>query len=160
MPAALVFGARNLGRAVAAHLRASGFEVAVAARSEDSLARVKSELSGVLTLQADARDEADVDRTFASSAKAFGQIDLVVTAISPSTAGGHRSGSLAELPASALEAYSHDLLPALFHSVNGGQSSDARAGRRHLHPGHRWLVPSRHAAHLPMGRPAPPARGA
>ena len=114
MPAALVFGARNLGRAVAAHLRASGFEVAVAARSEDSLARVKSELSGVLTLQADARDEADVDRTFASSAKAFGQIDLVVTAISPSTAGGHRSGSLAELPASALEAYSHDLLPALF----------------------------------------------
>ena len=114
MPAALVFGARNLGRAIATHLRASAYEVAVAARSEESLARVETELPGVVTLQADARNEADVAGAFGAAAEAFGQIDLVVTAISPSTQGGHRSGSISELAPSALEAYSHDLLPALF----------------------------------------------
>ena len=116
MPSALVFGARNLGRAVAHHLSGQGFQVAVAARSQDSLDRVKSELPDALALQTDARDAANVERTFDASVEAFGQIDIVVTAISPSTGGGvRRFGSVAELAPSAIEAYSQDLVPALFN---------------------------------------------
>ncbi len=115
MSSAVVFGARNLGRAIAADLIGRGHRVAVASRGEESLARVKSELPDVVTLQADAGNAADVSRTFEAATKEFGQLDLVVTAISPSRGGGGLSrGSIAELEPAALESYSHDLLPALF----------------------------------------------
>ena len=114
MESALIFGARNLGRAIAAHLLASGTGVAVAARGKESLARVATDLPDAVTVQADARKAADVERALSATVDAFGQVDLVVTAISPSTPGGRRFGSVAELEPSAIEAYSHDLLPALF----------------------------------------------
>jgi len=134
MESALIFGARNLGRAIAHHLSASGLDVAVAARSEESLTRVKSELPGALTLQADAREATDVDRVFTAAAETFGQIDVVVTAISPSTGGGiRRFGSVSELEASAIEAYSHDLLPALFTVLTaGGRVLQAQGGGTYI----------------------------
>ena len=49
MPALLVFGARNLGRAIARRLAADGWEVAAVARSSDSLERVAAEIPEALT---------------------------------------------------------------------------------------------------------------
>lgn len=121
MQSALIFGARNLGRAIARHLAASGLDVAVASKGEESLARVKDELPGALTLQTDAREHGDVERAFASTVEAFGQLDVVVTAISPSTGGGIRGGgSIAELEPPALDTYTRDLLPALFTVLTVG----------------------------------------
>lgn len=121
MQSALIFGARNLGRAVALHLASSGVDVAVAARSEDSLARVKAELPASLTIRADARERDDVERAFTSAIESFGRVDLVVVAISPSTGGGGRSsGEISGLAPAALDPYTSDLLPALFTILTVG----------------------------------------
>jgi NADP-dependent 3-hydroxy acid dehydrogenase YdfG len=118
---ALIFGARNLGRAVAHHLASTGMNVAVAARSEDSLARVKAELPATVTIQTDAREHDQVESAFTRAQEAFGQIDVVVVAISPSTSGGARgSGEISDCSPSALDPYTRDLLPALFTVLSVG----------------------------------------
>lgn len=120
MHSALIFGARNLGRAVASHLASDDISVAVAARSEESLERVQTELPESLTLRVDARKPDEVERAFERTVAAFGKIDLVVVAISPSTGGGRKSGEVAELTPSAIDPYTRDLLPALFTILTVG----------------------------------------
>ena len=114
MPCLLVFGARNLGRAIAKQLAAEGWDVAATAMSEDSLERVGSEIPGALTIVADARTSEDVERAFARTLERFGRIDLVVVAISPSTRGRtFGGGGIAEAGAEVFAPYLEDLLPAL-----------------------------------------------
>lgn len=114
MPALLVFGARNLGRAIAKHLAADGWDVAAAALSDDSLERLAAEVPEALTISADARSADDVERAFAQARERFGHIDLVVVAISPSTRGrAFGGGGIASADAEAFKPYLDDLLPAL-----------------------------------------------
>jgi NAD(P)-dependent dehydrogenase (short-subunit alcohol dehydrogenase family) len=121
VPSLLVFGARNLGRAIALHQAARGWEVAAVARSVDSLERVAGELPGALTIRADAAELDDVERAFATARDRFGGPDLVVAAMSPSlrsrTFGG---GDLAEGGPAAFEPYLGELLPALVNVVTVG----------------------------------------
>jgi len=85
---AVVFGARNLGRAVIELLVADGWKVAGVARSQETLDGVAD--AGALALRGDVTDQADVRRILDEAAAAHGAVDLAVNAAS--AYGGDRSG--------------------------------------------------------------------
>ncbi len=85
---AVVFGARNLGKAVIELLRNDAWAVAGVARSEATLEGVTA--AGALALRADVTDQASVRQVLEQVATAHGGIDLVVNAAS--AYGGDRSG--------------------------------------------------------------------
>ena len=85
---ALIFGARNLGRAVIERLRGDGWAVVAVARSDSTLATV--EAAGALALHGDVTDQASVRAALEQAAAANGGVDLVVNAAS--AYGGTRSG--------------------------------------------------------------------
>ena len=121
MPTALVFGARNLGRAVASHLSERGWEIAAFATSDDSLERLAAETGGAITIKGDARKDADVAQAFAQTREELGSVDLVVVSINPSSrSGGVVGGSVLEADAGALRPYTDDLLPALYTILRHG----------------------------------------
>lgn len=146
---AVVFGARNLGKAVIELLCAEGWAVAGVARSEATLEGVAA--SGALALRADVTDQASVRQVLEQVAAVHGGIDLVVNAAS--AYGGDRSGPFgggpiaqaspdafdawAVAPArsafSFLSASGEFLLaqgtPATVIQVTGGSSRRAAAGR-------------------------------
>lgn len=148
MPAVLVFGARNLGRAVAARLASDGWDVAAVARSAESLARLAAEVPGALTLRGDASVVEDVERAFSETVASFGRVDLVVVAISPSPRpGAFGGGAVADAGPEAFAPYLGELLPALttvlqvgarrlreqgtgtFVQITGGSARRGMAGR-------------------------------
>jgi NAD(P)-dependent dehydrogenase (short-subunit alcohol dehydrogenase family) len=85
---ALVFGARNLGRAVVEGLRDDGWAVAAVARSESTLATAQA--AGAFAMQGDITDPDSIRETLTKTAEAHGAVDLVVNAAS--AYGGTRSG--------------------------------------------------------------------
>ena len=103
---ALVFGARNLGKAIIESLRGAGWNVAGVARSEQTLEGVAA--LGALAIRADVTDPGDVTRALQESADAHGPLDLVVNAAA--AYGGARSGPfgggpLAEAAPDAFDAW-------------------------------------------------------
>jgi NAD(P)-dependent dehydrogenase (short-subunit alcohol dehydrogenase family) len=102
----VVFGARNLGRAVIEHLIAAGSQVVGVARSEETLAGVAS--VGGLPLAGDVTDRASVRQILERAASAHGPVELVVNAAA--AYGGDRSGPfgggpLAEATADGFESW-------------------------------------------------------
>lgn len=85
---AVVFGARNLGRAIIELLVGEGWAVTGAARSQSTLDGVSA--ARALALEADVTDPASVYSVLEQSASAHGGVDLVVNAAS--AYGGTRSG--------------------------------------------------------------------
>jgi NAD(P)-dependent dehydrogenase (short-subunit alcohol dehydrogenase family) len=85
---AIVFGARNLGRAVIEKLVAEGWAVAGVARSQGTLEAVSE--AGALALRADVTDPASVRAALEEVAAAHGGVDLALNAAS--AYGGDRSG--------------------------------------------------------------------
>jgi len=85
---AVVFGARNLGRAIIELLIADGWSVAGVARSEETLAGITA--AGALAVKADVTNQASVRDVLEQAAAAHGGVDLVVNAAS--AYGGDRSG--------------------------------------------------------------------
>ena len=146
---AVVFGARNLGRAVIELLRDEGWAVAGVARSDATLEGVTE--SGALALHGDVTDQTSVAQVLGQAASAHGRIDLVVNAAS--AYGGDRSGPfgggvIAEAQPEAFDAWavaparsafsflsasSRFLLaqgsPATVVQVTGGSSRRAASGR-------------------------------
>ena len=103
---AVVFGARNLGKAIIDLLREEGWAVAGVARSEATLAGVTA--AGALAIQADVTDQASVLEVLEQAAAAHGGVDLIVNAAS--AYGGDRSGPfgggpIAEAPPEAFDAW-------------------------------------------------------
>ena len=101
---AVVFGARNLGRAVIEDLAANGWSVVGVARSEQTLAGVAS--AGAVPLAGDITERTSVREVLAHAASLHGRVELVVNAAAPY--GGDRSGPfgggpLAEASADAFE---------------------------------------------------------
>ncbi|MCW2983881.1 MAG: family oxidoreductase, partial [Conexibacter sp.] len=74
----LIFGARNLGRAIIETLVAQGWDVAGAARSDETLANITA--AGALALRSDITDQAAVRATVEEAARALGPLHLVVNA--------------------------------------------------------------------------------
>jgi NAD(P)-dependent dehydrogenase (short-subunit alcohol dehydrogenase family) len=146
---ALVFGARNLGRAVVDALLREDWRVAAAARSEATLAAIRE--TGALALRADVTDPASVEETLQGAVDAHGPVGLVVNAAA--AYGGDRSGPfgggpVAEAGPDALDAWAaaparsafgflsgsaRFLLaqgaPATLVQVTGGSSRRAMPGR-------------------------------
>jgi NAD(P)-dependent dehydrogenase (short-subunit alcohol dehydrogenase family) len=85
---ALVFGARNLGKAVIELLVGAGWSVTGVARSHETLQGVTD--AGALALRADVTDQASVRDAIAQSIDAHGGVDLILNAAS--AYGGKRSG--------------------------------------------------------------------
>jgi NAD(P)-dependent dehydrogenase (short-subunit alcohol dehydrogenase family) len=85
---AVVFGARNLGRAVIELLVSDGWAVTGIARSQRTREVVSA--SGALALEADVTDPASVHNALEHAAAAHGGVDLVVNAAA--AYGGDRSG--------------------------------------------------------------------
>jgi NAD(P)-dependent dehydrogenase (short-subunit alcohol dehydrogenase family) len=85
---AVVFGARNLGRAVIELLVSDGWAVAGVARSQSTLDGVGE--SGALALKGDVTDAASVHDVLGRATAAHGAVELVVNAAA--AYGGDRSG--------------------------------------------------------------------
>jgi len=85
---ALVFGARNLGRAVIEALIEEGWTIAGAARSDATLEGIAA--AGALALRADVTSQASVREVMEQAGAAHGGVDLVLNAAS--AYGGTRSG--------------------------------------------------------------------
>jgi 3-oxoacyl-[acyl-carrier protein] reductase len=103
---ALVFGARNLGRAVIDALIEHNWAVAGVARSDATLEGVTA--AGGLALRADVTDQASVHDALQQAAAAHGPVDLVLNAAS--AYGGTRSGpfgggQIAEADAGAFDSW-------------------------------------------------------
>ena len=79
MPALVVLGARNLGRAVLHHFRADRWEGAAVARSAASLEGIDG-----IGLQADASDPDALRAALAEARERLGGLDLIVNAVSAS----------------------------------------------------------------------------
>lgn len=148
-PSALVFGARNLGRATIELLGARGWAVAGVARSESTLQGIRD--AGALALQADVTDPASVQGALEEVRAAHGAVDLVVNAAS--AYGGQRTGPfgggpIAEADPEAFDAWAiaparsafsflsaagrfavSQQRPATLIQVTGGSSRRAAAGR-------------------------------
>ena len=149
MPSAVIFGARNLGRAIIEKLVAEGWQVAGAARSDSTLEGVKA--AGALALRADVTDPASVAATLAKAAETHGGVDLVVNAASASggSRGGHFGGGpILEADLDAFDAWTAAPArsafaflsaagafaaaqggPATLIQVTGGSARRAMAGR-------------------------------
>jgi NAD(P)-dependent dehydrogenase (short-subunit alcohol dehydrogenase family) len=119
MPRLVVFGARNLGRAIAEHFLAEGWDAVAVARSAETIAALPEGIHGIV---ADAASEEDVERVFAEA----GAVDLVVTAITTSPSFG---GPVHEAPPEALDAYVGALLPGIFNVMRTGGRVLAAQGR-------------------------------
>jgi NAD(P)-dependent dehydrogenase (short-subunit alcohol dehydrogenase family) len=85
---AVVFGARNLGRAVIERLVSDGWAVTGVARSQSTLDVVSA--SGALALEADVTNPESVSSVFEQAAAAHGGVELVLNAAA--AYGGTRSG--------------------------------------------------------------------
>jgi NAD(P)-dependent dehydrogenase (short-subunit alcohol dehydrogenase family) len=119
-PSAVIFGARNLGKAVIETLVDRGWAVAGAARSQSTLDGVTA--AGALALQADVTDQASVRATLAAAAEAHGRVDLVVNAAA--AYGGTRSGPfgggpLAEAAPDAFDAWASAPARSAFAFLSG-----------------------------------------
>jgi 3-oxoacyl-[acyl-carrier protein] reductase len=101
---AVVFGARNLGRAVIELLVSDGWAVTGVARSQSTLDGVSA--SGALAVEADVRDPEAVHGVLEQAAAAHGGVDLAVNAAS--AYGGQRSGPFGGGPIAEADADAFD----------------------------------------------------
>lgn len=124
MPTLLVFGARNVGRVLARELVGDGWNAAAVARTQETIDALGREVPDALGIVADAADPAEVERAFAETSGRFGNIDLVVNAIT----NGPRAGSIIELPENAFDSYLQRLLPAIFNVLRVGSRALAGNG--------------------------------
>ncbi len=146
---AVVFGARNLGKAVIDLLVADGWAVAGVAVSDATLAGVTE--AGAVAIRADVTDPVSVRSVLGQASEAHGGVELVVNAAA--AYGGDRSGPfgggpIAEAPPEAFESWAaaparsafaflsattgfllEQGRPATVIQVTGGSSRRAAAGR-------------------------------
>ena len=115
----LVFGARHLGRDIAAHFAAQGWAVAGVARSAATAAALEEAVPGAFGIRATAGEPGEAERAFLQARSALGgDLDLVVCALSPSLRGAAYGTQLADADLTALDPYAKDLLPGIFDVVH------------------------------------------
>jgi NAD(P)-dependent dehydrogenase (short-subunit alcohol dehydrogenase family) len=127
---ALIFGARNLGKAIIETLVGDGWSVAGVARSDSTLAGVAD--AGALAIRADVTDMASVGEALRQAADANGPLDLVVNAAA--AYGGTRSGPfgggpLAEAASDAFDSWAAAPPRAAFTFLSASARVLVDAGR-------------------------------
>lgn len=125
---ALVVGARNVGRAVAAERAAAGWRVLAVSRTAQSLERLREACPDALAVAGDARDPSVVAAAIARARDELGGLDLVVNALTaPPRGQPFGGGPLAEAPPGRLGEWIDGYLPATFEILR--QSARAMAAR-------------------------------
>jgi NAD(P)-dependent dehydrogenase (short-subunit alcohol dehydrogenase family) len=127
MPALVVLGARNLGRAVLHHFRADGWEGAAVARSAASLAG----LDGI-GIRADASDPDELRAALEKARERLGGLDLIVNAVSasrpPRDGGPFGGGPLAEATLAGFRGWSAAVSEQAFVFLSEGGKALRAAG--------------------------------
>jgi NAD(P)-dependent dehydrogenase (short-subunit alcohol dehydrogenase family) len=127
MPALVVLGARNLGRAILHHFRADGWEGAAVARSAASLEGIDG-----LGLQADAADPEALRAALAEARERLGGLDLIVNAVSasrpPQGGGPFGGGPLAEATVEGFRGWSAAVAEQSFVFLSEGGKALRAAG--------------------------------
>jgi NAD(P)-dependent dehydrogenase (short-subunit alcohol dehydrogenase family) len=121
---ALIFGARNLGRAIGEHLAAGGWNVAGVALSEETAQAFEAHIPGALGLAIDASGPDGVDEAIRRAKEHFGHdIDLLVNAVGagPSPSGGpFGGGPLADASPEDFEHYATRIARQAYAFFRGG----------------------------------------
>jgi NADP-dependent 3-hydroxy acid dehydrogenase YdfG len=128
MSTVVVLGARNLGGAIIERFRASGWDAAGVARSEDTLARVRA--AGALALEADASDPASLTGALEAARDAYGSLDAVVNAVSASRSSGgpFGGGELAKADLEAFRAWTVSVAEQAFVFLSTGAAALRQSG--------------------------------
>jgi NAD(P)-dependent dehydrogenase (short-subunit alcohol dehydrogenase family) len=128
---AVVFGARNLGRAIIELLVSDGWAVPGVARSQNTLDGVGA--AGALALEGDVTDPASVYGVLERAADAHGGVDLMVNAAA--AYGGDRSGPfgggpIADAAPDGFDSWSAAPPRAAFSFLSAGGRFAVAQGRR------------------------------
>lgn len=128
---ALIFGARNLGRAIGEHLAAQGWNVAGVARSSETADAFGAAIPQALGMALDASEPGSVDEAVRRVKERFGSgPDLLVNAVGagPAPSGGpFGGGPLADATPEDFEHWALDVARQVFAFLGGS----ARALREH-----------------------------
>ena len=129
-PVTVVFGARNVGRAVAARRLAAGGRVLAVARTQETLAALSEAHPEVHTLHGDATQHAVVEEALERAQRELGGLDLVVNAITaPPRDHAFGGGPITDAPPERLAAWMAGFVPAAWAILRaGGAALAARGG--------------------------------
>jgi NAD(P)-dependent dehydrogenase (short-subunit alcohol dehydrogenase family) len=129
---ALIFGARNLGRAIGEHLASGGWRVAGVARSEDTASTFEQHIPDALGLALDATKVAGVEEAVARTRERFGDDpELMVNAVGlgPSPSGApFGGGPLADASEEDFDHYALQVARQAFAFLHGGAQVMRRRG--------------------------------
>ncbi len=128
MPSAVVFGARNLGAAIARGLLADGYRVASVARTASDLEALEAD--GAVAVRADVSEPAGVEEAFARATRAVGAADVAVNAVSlrpPDDGGPFGGGALSGASPEAFDVWAMPVARQAFLFLSAGVR--ALAGR-------------------------------
>jgi NAD(P)-dependent dehydrogenase (short-subunit alcohol dehydrogenase family) len=122
MPTLLTLGARNLGGAIAEHFSAQGWNVAGAARSQETADKLAERIPGALAMTADATDPDQVAGAARQAQERFGSVDLIVNAVSPGmrSQGQFGGGPLLESTFEDFEHYATQVIRSVYAFLSAG----------------------------------------
>ena len=128
-PSAVVFGARNTGRAVVAERLAAGWGVLAVARTDATLDALRSAHPAAVTSRGDAADTAVVRAAIARAEDELGPVRLVVNAVTAAPRGGpFGGGPLTRAPEDAIDAWLAGFVPMAWSVLRVGGEELARRG--------------------------------
>jgi NAD(P)-dependent dehydrogenase (short-subunit alcohol dehydrogenase family) len=111
--AVITGGNSGIGLAIAREFKENGAKIAIFGRSQETLEQAARHLSGdVLAVQGDVRRLEDLDRLFEQTAKAFGEIDVLVA-----NAGIAKFASIESMPEHLFDELSDTLFKGVFFTV-------------------------------------------
>jgi NAD(P)-dependent dehydrogenase (short-subunit alcohol dehydrogenase family) len=125
---AVIFGARNVGRAIAERLVSEGWHVVAMARTQETLETLPAGVRGEVV---DAADQGQVAAVLDRAAALFGSIDLIVNAMtSPPRDQPFGGGAVADAPPGRLDEWLSACLPPAWNTlqVSGRLLSEQRCG--------------------------------
>ncbi len=128
-PVLVVFGARNVGRAIAADRLAAGWRVLAVARSQETLDSLRAVHPEVVGVRGDAGDHALVAEALGRAEADLGGLDLIVNATT-SVPRDHSfgGGPLTAAPPERLDSWMAGFLPAAWAILRGGGAALERRG--------------------------------
>lgn len=125
----VVLGARNLGGAIIDHFVERGWRAAGVARSEDTLAGVRSR--GALALEADAADPDSLRGALNQARSELGSLDAVINAVSaarPTGSGPFGGGELAQADVEAFRGWTVAVAEQAFVFLSEGAAALRESG--------------------------------
>lgn len=128
-PVTVVFGARNVGRAVAARRLAAGGRVLAVARTAATLDALAERHPGVHVMHGDATRHAVVEEALTRAQRDLGGLDLVVNAITaPPRDHAFGGGPIIDAPPDRLQAWLEGFVPAAWAIMHAGGAALATRG--------------------------------